>query len=69
MTFTNLIGSAYCEALRFATSLRRQAVSLLASPRGNCEALRFATSLRNDRLKTALGADDIIAKLYASQLH
>ena len=34
-----------------------------------CEALRFATSLRNDRLKTALGADDIIAKLYASQLH
>ena len=35
----------------------------------DCEALRFATSLRNDRLKTALGADDIIAKLYASQLH
>ena len=34
-----------------------------------CEALRFATSLRNDRLKTALGADDIIAKLYASQLY
>ena len=65
----NCLNYGYCEALRFATSLRTDMLTLVPTAPMYCEALRFATSLRNDRLKTALGADDIIAKLYASQLH
>ena len=37
----------YCEALRFATSLRTAGWKIVRNTNTNCEALRFATSLRN----------------------
>ena len=57
-----------CEALRFATSLRKAREHLLAIARTHCEALRFATSLRTGRHDGGNHAV-FIAKLYASQLH
>ena len=41
----------YCEALRFATSLRTEAVTAMGDYVGDCEALRFATSLRTNSRK------------------